>query len=185
MILEPIEAEVVPKLNQLMQRFDIDKHFPEMAGKWFPLVAVYYMSFRKPGPDAKENELFDELITSIKPVTKVIVIRNGKEYKFQRDPVILEMFQDAIDGYAPRVKKDPKQLAEERDEHFPPFIEEARPLFNRLTFLSERKRFIFIHNLFELANFPFTRQQLNADDQTKAALIRQWMKRNNKTKKRS
>ncbi len=113
--------------------------------------------------------MFDELlITSKKPVTE-IKISDAAEYKFKKDKVILEIFQDWIDTSNPGLTKE--ELHAQTEGQFQHLIEQVRPLFNKLTFLSKIKRHLLTPELLQRADYPFDRQQLQANEQAEAALI--------------
>jgi hypothetical protein len=171
------EQEIKQRAAELIERFGITEHLPELNPDMaYGLILMASPPYYTDSGDKDDDKRFFDLTTSKKPVTEIRITRGGVEYHFKKDRIILEIFQDAIDEM---------NHADRYEDHFYPLILEFRPLFNKLNFLSERKRYLFIFELLRLANYPFTKQQLSANDQTKAALIRNWIKRNKNSKKGS
>ena len=139
-------------------------------------IIIAILSYQTNDRDSiKEHFLMNELATLDKPISEIKIYRGGIEFKFKHSAAILEMFKDWIDESRSGLTKT--EMDEEVEEGFRHFIESVRPFFNTLTHLRPRKRHLLIHELLQLAGYPFTRQQLNAGDQAKASLIAKWFER--------
>ena len=82
--------------------------------------------------------------------------------------MIREIFQDWFDTSNQGLTK--KELHATVEEQFQHLSEQVRQLFNKLAFLSKMKRHLLTHELLQLADYPFARQQLQANEQARAAL---------------
>lgn len=118
---------------------------------------------------------FNELVTSKKPINEIVIVRGGVTYTFDQDRLILQMFEDTINSWSGGRTKE--ELDRETEEMFEHFIERTRPLFNKLEYLTARSRHRLIHELLELAGYPFTSRQLQDNDHNKANRIARWLER--------
>lgn len=168
-------------IETVVHKYELEKAFSDYRGVDAVTIVTMlvdlltHTSFSPDKAAKKQDKLFNKLLTSTKPITKIKITRGGIEYTFT-NWAIIEMFTHKIEDSNP-AGLTLIELSEQTEEHFQPAIEVVRGLFNNLTYLSEKKRHLLIHELFRLAKYPFTKQQLAASRQSKAALIRNWLKR--------
>lgn len=175
------------KIKELIIRYGIEENLPEVFD-W--LVALRFLieylrdDIRRDDSDMEDFFKVHEVALSPHKITEIQIIKGGIPYTFKNDEVLLEQVNKLfIDLGAPKTPKSLAEIKLEAQEFlFYHDVETLRPLFNKLTFLSERKRYLLIHEMYQLADYPFDKQQLNANDQAKASLIKNWFKRSEQSK---
>lgn len=158
--------------KDLVEKYKLHEYFPETPRE--QLEGIYDGIHHTLQDDEwGESELWNEMLSlDKKPISEIRVTRGGKEFRFKNTL---------------RLKFIAEQFAHwGADEYQSTAIEDLKRWYYnnpRYTQMSERQRCLLIHDLLINAGFPFTRQQLQANDQTKASLIRNWMNAKQKQQK--
>lgn len=190
-----------PELDLVVSKVAlIDKIMHGRLDAWLVLLREFHGNFEK---DHTKNQLevirkFERLLDNPKQTTEIRIIKGSIEYTFFRDEDISVMYSlfEVIDRHIEQrieyrkrrgmsIAEDYLQTIKEEEHH----TDMVKQLFNhsevKRVLPTERQRYLLIWELYRRAGYPFNKQQLEASDQNKASLIRNWFKRNKNQKIRS
>lgn len=182
----------------------IDKIMDGKLSDWLRYIRETSGNFKKghSKEQLKAIQKLESFLDNPKQVSEITIIKGGTEYTFSRNEYVygIDSFVDVIEQHielsneyrrSKGVSDNGKIMTLSKE-----YLMEIRgvenhtdwtkQLFNHTQIIkilpTERQRFLLVWELYRRASYPFTKQQIQASDQNKAALIRNWFKRNKNQK---
>ncbi len=185
----------------------IDKIMDGKLSDWLRYIRETSGNFKKGNSkeQLKDIQKLESFLDNPKQVSQITIVKGGTEYTFSRNEYVygIYSFVDVIEQHIEvsneyRRSKGMSDTGETMTlskeylmdisgvEHHTDW---TKQLFNHTQVIkilpTERQRFLLLWELYRRAGYPFDKQQIEASDQNKASLIRNWFKRNKNQKIRS